>query len=84
MYLDLAGGDERSDVVSAAVFTTQAPTELMGLFREEVDALPAPTARGFMRSSSTENYIRYFGRYDSPNFQAGKLSVQEYLARRRV
>ncbi|MBL4632912.1 MAG: hypothetical protein JKY56_03520 [Kofleriaceae bacterium] len=71
VYLDLAGGDERSDVVSAAVFTTQAPTELMGLFREEVDALPAPTARGFMRSSSTENYIRYFGRYDSPNFQAG-------------
>ncbi len=71
MYLDLAGGDERSDVVSAAVFTTQAPTELMGLFREKVETLPTPTAREFIRASTTGNYIRYFGRYDSPNFQAG-------------
>lgn len=71
VYLDQAGGDERDDIVSASVFTTQSATSLMGKFRDVVDTLPVPEARALTQVSETSGYVRYSGRYDSPNFQAG-------------
>ena len=44
-WLDEPGGDERSDVASAAVFTTQSVTPIMGLLRQRVRSLPMPIAR---------------------------------------
>jgi pimeloyl-ACP methyl ester carboxylesterase len=71
-YLDEAGGDEREDVVNAAVFTTQNATSLLGKFREVIRRdLPAPIARDVEIRSEPEDSVIYLGVYDSPNFQAG-------------
>jgi hypothetical protein len=76
-YLDQPGGDERADVVSAAVFTTQHATEIMPLTRQKVWSLPAPTATGLARKSATAAYIEYQGTYPSPNFQAGTVPYKD-------
>ncbi len=71
-YLDEAGGDERSDVVNAAVFTTQNATALLGKFREVIRRdLPVPIARDVEIRSEPEDSVIYLGVYDSPNFQSG-------------
>ena len=48
-YLDEPGGDERADVVNAAVFTTQHATDIMPLMRRKVWSLPAPAATDIVR-----------------------------------
>lgn len=72
-WLDQAGGDERDDLVSAAVFTTGAPTELLGRVREVVlRDVPAPAARQVVLLDQLDGYRWFDGRYDGPNFQRGE------------
>lgn len=70
-WLDEAGGDERADVVAAAVFTTQNAVELMGKIREVIWSLPAPRARAIEWLRQENGYVMYDGMYDAPNFQLG-------------
>lgn len=71
-YLDQAGGDERGDLVNAAVFTTQNATDLLPKFREVTYRdVPAPVAREMRIQSEYDDYVVYVGLYDSPIFQAG-------------
>ena len=70
-YLDTPGGDERADVVNAAVFTTQHATNIMALLRRKVLSLPAPTATGIVRYLPSSYWIMYDGTFASPNFQVG-------------
>ena len=73
-WLDEAGGDEREDVVSAAVFTTQTPTDLMGRFRRVIhETVEAPVAREITWRTDRRGYAIYVGRFDSPNFQSGEF-----------
>ncbi len=76
-YLDEPGGDDRGDVVNAAVFTTQNVTHLMGRFRDVIYRdVPAPTPRDIMSRTASNEMVLYTGRYDSPNFQAGEYPYQ--------
>lgn len=70
-YLDQPGGDERPDVVSAAVFTTQHATDLMPLLRKKVWSLPAPAPTTITNTGTAGGYVQYDGVFDGPNFQAG-------------
>ncbi len=73
-WLDEEGGDERRDVVSAAVFTTQRPTELMGRFRQVIhESVASPIPREVALKVDRSSYSVYTGRYDSPNFQDGEF-----------
>jgi len=72
-WLDEDGGDEREDVVDAAVFTTQDATSLMARVREVIwRDVPAPVARDVSLTSSNSSYLLYEGIYDAPNFQTGE------------
>ncbi len=70
-WLDEAGGDERADVVAAAVFTTQNAIELMGKIREVVWTLDPPSPRDIEWQREDDDFIMYDGVYDAPNFQVG-------------
>ena len=73
-WLDEAGGDERADVASAAVFTTQEVTSIMGRLRERVRSLPAPVARDIApQIAKMVNFTWYDGFFDAPNFQTGQI-----------
>jgi hypothetical protein len=77
-WLDEPGGDERADVVSAAVFTTQDPTQVMGRIREVIYRdVPAPTARSVKFAAEHDEYWLYEGIYDGPNFQDGEVPYSE-------
>ena len=56
-YLDEPGGDERADVVNAAVFTTQHATDIMALLRRKVRSLPAPAATGIVRYRAESRFL---------------------------
>lgn len=72
-WLDQDGDDERGDVVSAAVFTTQDATSLLGRAREVIRRdVAAPVARDVGLTSSNSSYLLYEGVYDAPNFQTGE------------
>jgi len=70
-YLDEPGDDERADVVSAAVFTTQHATFVASALREGVLAAPAPVATGVTRVNDNPVYSVWTGMYEAPNFQTG-------------
>ncbi|HTJ44869.1 MAG TPA: alpha/beta hydrolase [Kofleriaceae bacterium] len=70
-YLDQPGGDERADVVSAAVFTTQHVTNMIAMMRQKVQAMPAPVPSTLAKTGTSGNYVQYDGVFDGPNFQAG-------------
>jgi hypothetical protein len=70
-YLDEPGGDERADVVNAAVFTTQHATDIMALMRRKVWSLPAPAATDIVRFMTDSTFLMYDGTFDGPNFQVG-------------
>ncbi len=73
-WLDEAGGDERADVVAAAVFTTQDATALLGAVREVIwDQVDAPVARSITLRDANDTYVFYEGVYDAPNFQSGDV-----------
>lgn len=72
-WLDGTGSkDKRDDVVSAAVFTTQDPTSLMGKLRQVTFTLPEPAAAGVHSTGSASASFKTFeGTYQGPNFQKG-------------
>lgn len=72
-WLDEEGGDERIDVINAAVFTTQDATGLLGRARAVIEAeVLVPEVRELEKAKSLAAYEVYTGRYDSPHFQAGE------------
>jgi pimeloyl-ACP methyl ester carboxylesterase len=75
-YLDEAGGDERADVVSATVFTTQHATSFGPAIRKGVLATPAPVATDVVQASMGAAYFVFTGNYSAPNFQAGEAPYQ--------
>jgi hypothetical protein len=70
---DPASADDRDDVVSAAVFTTQTATDIMGLLRARVRELRPPVMRDIERTGLGELYLSYQGVFDAPNFQTGQV-----------
>ncbi len=72
-WLDEAGGDDRDDVVSAAVFTTQRATHVATALRKAVFALPAPSPTSVTRVDVNPTYTTFTGNYTAPNFQAGDV-----------
>ena len=70
-WLDEPGGDERDDVVSGAVFTTQHATRIMPAIRKGVYATAAPVARDLANPVMGSTFGMWTGNYDAPNFQAG-------------
>ena len=73
-WLDEAGGDDRDDVASAAVFTTQRATAIVGALREVVYARPVPRARNLARATLPDGVtgvVAFTGVVDAPNFQRG-------------
>ncbi len=75
-YLDEPGEDERVDVISAAVFTTQHATQIVPRIRAAVFALPAPVARNIQPGAAAVGYEMFTGAYDAPNFQRGDVPYQ--------
>src|SRR5690606_5871125 len=71
-WLGEPGGDERGDVVSAAVFTTQNATSIVPAIRKAVFSTPAPVARDLVMSQMGSSYVVYVGNYDAPNLQVGE------------
>ena len=72
-WLDEPGGDERDDVVSAAVFTTQHATDIAPAIRRGVFGAPAPAATNVMRTQMNTGFSVFTGSYEAPNFQAGDV-----------
>ena len=72
-YLDEPGGDDRDDVVSAAVFTTQRATHVVPAIRNAVLAAPAPVAANVVENAPGEAFTVFVGEYTAPNFQAGEV-----------
>ncbi|MBA3818709.1 MAG: hypothetical protein H0X17_07440 [Deltaproteobacteria bacterium] len=72
-WLDEPGGDERDDVVSAAVFTTQRATPIVPAIRRGVFEAPAPVARDIVVYSPGDSFTLFSGSYDAPNFQVGEV-----------
>jgi len=72
-WLDEAGGDERADVVTAAVFTTQHATGVMADLRERVWQRPSPAATNITLISASDDYRIYDATYLGPNFQSGNV-----------
>jgi len=70
-WLDEPGGDERGDVITATVFTTQHATEIVGLIRDRIDTLAVPRAHDVLRANHREGYTIFNGIYEAPNFQRG-------------
>ena len=71
--LDESGGDEREDVVSAAVFTTQHATNVAPALRQAVFAAAAPVATNVVLLTTNPTYTVFTGVYTAPNFQAGDV-----------
>jgi len=71
-YLDEAGDDSRSDVASAAVFTTQRATFIAPALRAAVFDLPPPVATDVMSPEPPKGgrFRTITGNYIAPNFQA--------------
>ncbi|MGE0551368.1 MAG: hypothetical protein AB7O24_12125 [Kofleriaceae bacterium] len=72
-WLDQPGGDDRDDIASAAVFTTQRFTHVVAGIRSAVLALPAPTASNVESTANNTVYGVYVGSYIAPNFQTGEV-----------
>ena len=76
-WLDEPGGDDRDDVVSAAVFTTQRATQIVPALRNGVLAAPAPVASNITVSSMTAGFTVFVGQYTAPNFQSGDVPYRD-------
>lgn len=72
-WLDQPGDDERKDVVSAAVFTTEHATNIALAIRTGVFGTAAPAAAGITPGTGTSAYALYTGTYVAPNFQTGDV-----------
>ncbi len=72
-WLDEPGGDERADVVAAAVFTTQDPTQLLGRMRAVIHAtVAAPTLAAIESVATTSPFSIFTATYETPIFQSGE------------
>lgn len=71
-WLDEPGGDERADVVSAAVFTTQRATSIGPAIRRGVFSAPAPVASNLLETPGAGPRI-FVGEYTAPNLQSGDV-----------
>lgn len=71
--LDEPGDDERSDLVSAAVFTTQRATHVAPAIRQAVFAGAAPIATDVMPTTVNPVFSTFIGTYQAPSFQAGDV-----------
>jgi predicted esterase len=76
-WLDEPGGDERGDVVSAAVFTTQHATDIAPAIRKGVFATPAPVATNVQEFANTGDFRFLIGEYMAPNFQSGDVPYRD-------
>jgi len=72
-WLDEAGGDERIDVVAAAVFTTQTTRDMVQKLRGRISALAPPVLVGLTKTGTTATHAAYDGTYSAPNFQTGSV-----------
>ena len=71
-WLDEPGGDERADVVSAAVFTTQDATSILPRVREVIyDQLPVPRPEKLYERTVVAGFAWLDGVFDGPTFQKG-------------
>jgi hypothetical protein len=70
-WLDEPGDDERADVVSAAVFTTQHATAIAPAIRKAIFAAPAPVATGVSATIANATFKAFIGSYQAVNLQAG-------------
>ncbi len=71
--LDEPGDDERDDVASAAVFTTQHATAVAGALKKGVAAATAPVATDVAVMNALTAMTVFTGNYQAPNFQAGDV-----------
>lgn len=77
-YLDEPGGDERDDVVTATVFTTQHATGVVPAIRDAITAAPRPVATDIASMMlMPSNTLVWTGKYTAPNFQAGEPPYRE-------
>jgi predicted esterase len=72
-WLDEPGGDDRDDVISATVFTTQQATQIVPALRRGVFAAPAPVTTDLAMHAPGANFTVYTGTYAAPSFQAGEV-----------
>jgi len=70
-WLDEPGDDERDDVVSAAVFTTQRATAIVPAIRKAIFAAPAPVAAGVTAPGTNATFTTFTGTYQAANLQLG-------------
>ncbi|HTM19005.1 MAG TPA: hypothetical protein VL172_00800 [Kofleriaceae bacterium] len=71
-WIDEDGGDDRGDLVDAAVFTTQDPVGLVGRARAAIMRdVAAPEARDLAPGPASTDFAGYTGVFDGPNFQTG-------------
>jgi hypothetical protein len=76
-YLDEPGGDEREDVITATVFTTQHATEIVGLLRDRIDELDAPVGRAVHLVDRAPSHAVWDGVYEAANFQRGNVPYKQ-------
>ena len=77
-WLDEPDGDERDDVVSAAVFTTQRATQIVPALRKGVFGAPLPVATNIVVNNMMNPAFTVFtGDYMAPNFQSGDVPYSE-------
>jgi predicted esterase len=67
----LAANGGASDVVSAAVFTTEHATNIGPALRKGVYSVDAPVATAITAGATTSAYKLWTGAYTAPNFQTG-------------
>jgi predicted esterase len=70
--LDEPGGDERADVATAAVFTTQRAVSVAPALRRGVLAAPQPIATVLATTPSAEMTL-FLGEFTGANFQRGAV-----------
>ncbi len=72
-WLDEPGGDERADVIAAAVFTTQTISDAAPALRRGVRAAPVPVATAVTFREGRPQFRLFSGAYEAPNFQGGMV-----------
>jgi len=83
-YLDEPGDDERGDVITATVFTTQHVTATVPAIRAAIFAKPAPVARNVVNKGANPTFTTFEGTYTAPNFQSGDVPYRDAPAGRIV
>ncbi|MBS1120921.1 MAG: hypothetical protein H6Q90_3149 [Deltaproteobacteria bacterium] len=76
-YLDQPGDDDRRDVVSAAVFTTQHATTIVPAIRKAIFAAPAPVAADVTSAVTSTAFTTFVGTYQAANLQTGDVPYHD-------